>query len=536
MENNGNELYESAEKKVEEFANEFENFKNRVTNISKKERYDMISELEEKIYEFQQELESIADKLGLTKSSEEYDKFLELYIKSETIYNDCGSLFLSQKKDENLENNKITSIEEYRQSVATKVQNAKNAKTPEEELSKLAEEVKQDYNNPENEQYKKDLKECLQEINKGIKLLRSEASRNPWGQYNTVTYNDNVQKESVTYNVQQESVEDKKLASLLGELALIQYNAAKTSVARGKRTIGKAIQDAKTEFDSYVKLQAEIYGQNKESYANVEESYKKYLEDLRKTYDESILEYTADTGRKETDEAHSTTQLKMAKDSKKQYLKGEEYKTYEKEYRQLEKEIEKHKKNKEFDEAIKKTEELKKLYESSEIKRLNDSISKYKGIIKTCRKDIKENKKNVKATNKKYKEIIEGSKVCKKETKALVEQKQSVFGKLFSIVNSTISKINGDSKFKKKVLDPITNKINNLREETLPELGKKVKAIPENVMGIIGKVKEQKDNIIREFKSKIEDKINIERQKNIGNVVNQNDTYKLNTDGITIGD
>ena len=74
---------------------------------------------------------------------------------------------LTEEAREGFENkrneyNKITSIEEYKQNVVSRLENAKTH----EELLNLATEIYYDYNNPENEQYKEKLKIYFQHVNK----------------------------------------------------------------------------------------------------------------------------------------------------------------------------------------------------------------------------------------------------------------------------------------------------------------------------------------------------------------------------------
>lgn len=336
-------------------------------------------------------------------------------------------------------------------------------------------------------------------------------------------------------------VKSKKLLSLLKELAQTQLDKGLVEAAEFKNNTNEKINRKTNELKDYIRAQAKRYGQNEKEVNEIMEKFGGFLKEAKSRYKDARAEHIAD---KNEIEARETEQISEYDEAKAELKDMPGYKVYAKRKAEI-KEAKKSGNKKEYEEkkaefesfkrglpervallkadiqrdmdngnaadAKAKMTRLEKLQRQVKLIEKDDELKQMKEKIKETREELKQKEAEIEECDKTFKESIE--KINNLQEKRLSKvDKQNIFQKMVAIA---YNRFGGAKKFIKSVKEPMEASFVKFKNETLPDMMKKVSkgardvkdGIGNNVSAIARGAKRKKDNIIEGAINKLQGRI-----------------------------
>lgn len=326
----------------------------------------------------------------------------------------------------------------------------------------------------------------------------------------------------------EEQVTVEEILRLVAELTKVQNEKAKVSsklfIRNGKDQIVNKVNNLK----SKLMQQAEIYGQkatkvqetynlNKETKDNILQEYQEALQEIQQQYEAQDKMYANAIDMWQGEDEKNILKECELKLKRKEIARSPEYVQQMLAEETLQKEIKKDVSKGNLDLATEKIEELKSLQSKNPLSQCDREIKEVQERRDRTENLIEMFKKRREECHEDRNEDI-NSAMEDRDTQLVAMKKQNLFQK---VAGNIMNKLNGANRFKNNVMKVLAQKVNHIKEETIPELQEKLSDkmfdIEQKAEGLmqdtLDKGRETKEKTMQELKNFLTEKIEADRSK-----------------------
>ena len=336
-------------------------------------------------------------------------------------------------------------------------------------------------------------------------------------------------------------VSSKKLFILLKELAQTQLDKGLVEAAEFKNNTNEKIAKKTNELKNYIRAQAKRYGQNEKEVNEVMEKFDGFIKDAKRKYKDAragLVEEKNNLEERETekvtayDEAKAdfkdmpgyrayakrkaeVRQAKKSGDKKEYEQKKAEFESYKKglpeRVAMLKADIQRDMDSGNIADAKGKMAKLEKLQKQADLAAKDDELRQMRDEIKGTREELEQKKAEIEGCDITFEETVDKINDLR-ETRLAKVDKQNIFQKMVAMA---YNRLGGAKKFAKRVKEPIEASMLKFKNETVPNMIKRVskgardikEGIGNNISAMARGAKKKKDNIIEGAINKLQGRI-----------------------------